>query len=184
VYREAHRPLLYLWKLEYQRRGAAHFAIVLELPTNIDWLRRITASHWHELAGRGQPNHLAAGTHVSFVHNNQRIAAYLSKELGASISKEYQHLRPQQIEHPGRWWGCSRHIAPCWPAPTPLSYEDAYRIRRAARRLTKSTRHAHLMDRRSRYWLGRTELHTGPPAAEILDRLLYKRPLTTIRGLP
>lgn len=168
--RDSGRRLDYFWKMEYQRRGACHFHLVLELTTDVARMRAEVASAWHELVGRGQRDHLVAGTSVERAFSSSRIASYLVKEMGGAASKEYQHQLPREMAAAGRWWAHSRGLPQPWSL-TILRYTAAYRMRRVASRLSKSERHRAQMERARRRWLGRTDLYTGPPARSLLSRL-------------
>lgn len=115
-------PIVGLWKLEFQRRGAPHFHLLLSVPALMpdgspftSWL----SSTWASIVGAPDPaeyaRHLVAGTAVDFgttsrMDDHKRIAVYFLKHAGkGSGSKEYQHVVPQlwQSEEasPGRFWG-------------------------------------------------------------------------------
>lgn len=69
-----------VWKLEFQKRGAPHFhLLVLGVPyIAASWL----ASAWYEIVKSGQPEHLVAGTQVDRVRRARSVIAYAAKYLG------------------------------------------------------------------------------------------------------
>lgn len=83
----------FFWKLEFQRRGAPHFHLmVFDIDTiDIDWLSKA----WYEVVGSGDERHLRAGTQVEKSRGWQRVTAYCAKYLGKDVSSD----------HVGRIWG-------------------------------------------------------------------------------
>jgi len=122
--REWGEPARYIWKLEFQRRGAPHIHLWMAPPHAVgrsgvkfrDWLSR----EWAEIVGHPDPEqrerHLLAGTAID-VRNGlracdpKRLAIYFTKHSSPNINgdKEYQHIVPnlwqQPGRGPGRFWG-------------------------------------------------------------------------------
>lgn len=100
------------WKLEFQRRGAAHFHLALVVPGDIDLvaLRAWTSSSWTAIVSPGDLVHLSAGTNVQELRGN--FAGYFAKYT-ASPDKRYQHEVPEDFTNVGRWWGLWG-VAPEW----------------------------------------------------------------------
>ena len=74
-----------VWKLEYQKRGAAHFHLVVVFRRVVaavafqEWAGRA----WFEVVGSGDRRHYDHGVHVTVVHGGARgIMGYLCKYLG------------------------------------------------------------------------------------------------------
>ncbi len=114
-----------IWKLEFQRRGAPHYHLVLvtgkEVPIKLfrewlskawneivsDWLREkgsLTEEEFKEM----KEKHLKAGIELAGVRKNKLglmtyLALYISK--GKCKAKEYQHEVPEEFQNVGRWWG-------------------------------------------------------------------------------
>jgi len=86
----------FVWRLEYQKRGAPHFhLLVFGVPLiPHKWLAR----SWYEIVGSGDERHLAAGTEVKRVRRFRSVIAYAAKY----ISKE-QGADDARCE--GRVWG-------------------------------------------------------------------------------
>ena len=126
-------PLRAVWKLEFQRRGAPHFHILLVPPhgkagehrtgrqrTAVgDGLpfRQWLSAVWADIVAHPDPvermKHEAAGTGVDFAEglrasDPKRVAVYFLKHGGAT-AKEYQHIVPEAWrapgKGPGRFWG-------------------------------------------------------------------------------
>lgn len=103
----------YLWKLEFQKRGAPHYHIIIRLPKRyqLPYLQRWLGKNWFEVAQRfwdeKQINHLDAGTQFKELTKKQgkdslqSAAFYLCKY----INKEEDNTP----EHQGRYWGYSRN---------------------------------------------------------------------------
>ena len=109
----------WIWKREFQRRGAPHFHLVTVVPDDVggerfrDWVAR----SWFEVVGSDDQRHRRAGTRVDRVIGFQaadpmRIASYLAGYLGPDeklSDKEAQHVLPygwrSETGGVGRWWG-------------------------------------------------------------------------------
>jgi hypothetical protein len=91
--------LVGLWKLEFQKRGAPHFHILLifESKTWVEFFKVWVSKAWYEVVGSGDEKHLRAGTNVRRVTGPVgRLMRYLSKYM----AKDYQVSFPT-----GRVWG-------------------------------------------------------------------------------
>lgn len=88
------------WCLEWQRRGAPHFHLLVSLGEEPYVISRMWVSDaWATIVGNGKPDevHLRVGTKVQSVKKHRDLAAYLSKEL----SKRFQIHNGYN----GRYWG-------------------------------------------------------------------------------
>lgn len=115
--------LVAAWKLEFQRRGAPHYHLLMAPPTGRsagdlrstpglpfrDWL----SIAWARIVNHPDPaeyrKHLAAGTQVKFgeglkCSDPKRLAVYFGKH-GAYREKEYQNTVPDDWGSVGRFWG-------------------------------------------------------------------------------
>jgi hypothetical protein len=149
-------PVHALWKMEFQRRGAPHFHLLLPLPLGIDlgafraWCRQAWSDVVFSDADRrghawdplDRMNHEAAGANVDMregarMNSPERIAAYFVKRESFALGKEYQHAVPAQYaEGVGRFWGI-------WGLGRPSSavqveVEDFVKARRLVRRYARS----------------------------------------------
>lgn len=122
--REYGEPARYIWKLEFQRRGAPHIHMWMAPPispgrsgrTFVQWL----SETWARVVDHPDPEqrarHLLAGTAVD-VRNGlkacdpKRLAIYFTKHSSPNLhgDKEYQHIVPELWQQPGRgpgrFWG-------------------------------------------------------------------------------
>ncbi|WP_139360867.1 hypothetical protein [Mycobacterium sp. D16R24] len=122
--REYGEPARYIWKLEFQRRGAPHIHLWMAPPTSpgrsgrgfAQWL----SESWAQIVDHPDPEqkarHLLAGTAID-VRNGlkacdpKRLAIYFTKHSSPNFNgdKEYQHIVPEEWRllgrGPGRFWG-------------------------------------------------------------------------------
>lgn len=127
-------PLIAVWKLEFQRRGAPHFHILMRPPqgqaaipgararsdarvgAGLDF-RRWLSEVWADIVGHPDPEerrrHRLAGTGIDWneglrATDPRRVAVYFTKH-GSFAAKEYQHCVPEAWREPGRgpgrFWG-------------------------------------------------------------------------------
>ena len=149
--------LAYAWKLEFQARGAPHFAVVLPLPSDSDQepndlraLRAWVGRSWYEVVGSGSAKHLRAGTHVARVHDLRALSSYIVGELvKGHRSKEYQHVVPAGYTNVGRWWGVSRNLCEPW-SEFGQSERQANATRRILARMVRSPRYRGVVRRSMR----------------------------------
>jgi hypothetical protein len=122
--REWGEPARYIWKLEFQRRGAPHIHLWMAPPHSLgrsgrkfrDWLSR----EWADIVAHPDPEqrarHLLAGTAIDILNglracDPKRLAIYFTKHSSPNKwgDKEYQHIVPeawrQSGHRPGRFWG-------------------------------------------------------------------------------
>ena len=122
--REWGEPARYIWKLEFQRRGAPHIHLWMAPPHAVgrsgrkfrDWL----SQEWADIVAHPDPEqrarHLLAGTAIDILNglracDPKRLAIYFTKHSSPNQlgDKEYQHIVPEawrQPGHgPGRFWG-------------------------------------------------------------------------------
>jgi hypothetical protein len=122
--REWGEPARYIWKLEFQRRGAPHIHLWMAPPHTVgrsgrkfrDWLSHV----WTDIVAHPDPEqrarHLLAGTAVDVLNglracDPKRLAIYFTKHSSPNQlgDKEYQHIVPDSWRKPGhgpgRFWG-------------------------------------------------------------------------------
>jgi hypothetical protein len=122
--REWGEPARYIWKLEFQRRGAPHIHLWMAPPHAVgrsgrkfrDWL----SQEWADLVGHPdaeqRTRHMLAGTAIDILNglracDPKRLAIYFTKHSSPNQlgDKEYQHTVPEAWQHPGhgpgRFWG-------------------------------------------------------------------------------
>ena len=150
-------PCEYAWKLEFQARGAAHFAVVLPLPSDsgqhpndLTVLRAWVARTWYEVVGSGSVTHLRAGTQTAAIRDLRALRSYIVGELvKGRKSKEYQHVLPADYKHVGRWWGVSRGLCEPW-STFGQSERQAYAARRVLSRMVRGPGYQRWMRRSMR----------------------------------
>jgi len=122
--REYGEPARYIWKLEFQRRGAPHIHLWMAPPISpgrsgrgfAQWL----SETWAQIVDHPDPEqkarHRLAGTAID-VRNGlkacdpKRLAIYFTKHSSPNLhgDKEYQHTVPELWQQPGRgpgrFWG-------------------------------------------------------------------------------
>ncbi|ETB39053.1 hypothetical protein MOKP38_45210 [Mycobacterium avium subsp. hominissuis] len=122
--REYGEPARYIWKLEFQRRGAPHIHLWMAPPMSpgrsgrgfAQWL----SNTWAQVVDHPDPEqkarHRLAGTAID-VRNGlracdpKRLAIYFTKHSSPNLDgdKEYQHIVPELWRRPGRgpgrFWG-------------------------------------------------------------------------------
>ncbi|MFL0178121.1 hypothetical protein [Mycobacterium sp. SMC-15] len=122
--REYGEPARYIWKLEFQRRGAPHIHLWMAPPMSpgrsgrgfAQWLSDTWAQVVDHPDLEQKARHRLAGTAID-VRNGlkacdpKRLAIYFTKHSSPNLhgDKEYQHIVPEQWRHPGRgpgrFWG-------------------------------------------------------------------------------
>lgn len=111
-------PLLGVWKLEFQRRGAPHVHIFGSVPAPSSahtlrdfesWIRHA----WADVVGHPDPGekskHERSGVDISYTSaekgNTARRAAVYFAKYGSYSKKEHQNTVPEGWENVGRFWG-------------------------------------------------------------------------------
>lgn len=122
--REWGEPARYIWKLEFQRRGAPHIHLWMAPPQHRGRTARPFAAWlsdtWAEVVGHPDANekrlHRLAGTAIDTLSglracDPKRLAIYFTKHSSPNTlgDKEYQHVVPEPWRKPGkgpgRFWG-------------------------------------------------------------------------------
>ncbi|SKJ21733.1 rolling circle replication-associated protein [Mycobacteroides abscessus] len=122
--REYGEPARYIWKLEFQRRGAPHIHLWMAPPASSGrsgqrfphWLSETWADIVDHPDAEQRARHRLAGTAIDVrsglkACDPKRLAIYFTKHSSPNPhgEKEYQHIVPelwQQPGHgPGRFWG-------------------------------------------------------------------------------
>ena len=153
--REYDEGARYIWKLEFQRRGAPHIHLWMAPPASpgrsgrgfSQWLTET----WAQVVDHPDPEqksrHLLAGTAIDVLNglracDPKRLAIYFTKHSSPNLhgNKEYQHIVPglwrQPGRGPGRFWGVyglKKAIA-----VAEVTQEDYLTARRVIRRWSRS----------------------------------------------
>lgn len=158
-------PLRAVWKLEFQRRGAPHFHLLMVPPHGLsrtpgdraraaarvgagrpfrEWLSEVWADIVDHPDAEEKRRHRLAGTGVDFAEglratDPKRVAVYFTKH-GGLVGKEYQHCVPEEWrapgQGPGRFWGYW-HLERVRVA-VEIAPEDAVQAARIARRWARA----------------------------------------------
>ena len=127
---------IFIWKLEYQKRGAPHFHIILitkkveelgdyqvikdgeiyffdrvekkRIEVGERGLRAFVQEKWSHHT-KDSIEQFNSGIEVEEVRKKESIAFYLCKYIAKdrkATKKEYQHEVPEWFKNCGRWWGC------------------------------------------------------------------------------
>ncbi len=151
-------PMVGLWKLEFQRRGAPHFHLFVVPPGEHQQFRAWLSLTWAEIVNAPAANgerrrHVLAGTGIDYAQaarcaDPKRLAVYFLKHgTKTRDDKEYQHRVPQlwrdNNSTPGRFWGYW-HLRPA-ARSVELQLHDFLRARRVMRRYARCTRRRNVM---------------------------------------
>jgi hypothetical protein len=113
-----------IWRLEFQRRGAPHYhMLVFGIPDRVCDVREWCALAWYKVVGSGDKKHLRAGIRVDRIENRAHAMRYAAKYCAKD---GYQDLEGDF----GRRWG---HFGKCDFSPvsiTPLSWGQYVGIQR------------------------------------------------------
>lgn len=166
-----------IWKMEFQRRGAVHFHIFMNMRIQKREFEKWLSSTWNEIVNppdaEEKRKHLLAGTGVDIATglkatDAKLVAIYFSKHNSPNRgSKEYQNRPPQRWLDQGsvgRFWGYW-HLSPIIFS-TEISHADALFISRTLRRWYR----ANANFRKVSVW--RTTLVSG----EVRRRFVRRRP--------
>jgi hypothetical protein len=96
------------WRLEFQRRGAPHFHLLVFHCGHIDkaWLSQA----WYDVVSSDDTKHLKAGTRVESVRSWKGVFSYCAKYLGKVASKT-EGDEEVDIGEVGRTWGIVNRAA-------------------------------------------------------------------------
>ncbi|SHU30355.1 Uncharacterised protein [Mycobacteroides abscessus subsp. bolletii] len=122
--REYGESTRYIWKLEFQRRGAPHIHLWMTPPLSpgksgqpfATWLSETWADIVNHPDNEQKTRHRLAGTAIDILSglracDPKRLAIYFTKHSSPNThgDKEYQHIVPEQWQRPGkgpgRFWG-------------------------------------------------------------------------------
>lgn len=99
----------YLWFLEFQKRGAPHYHILIDRPRKVSkdfkmWVSR----SWYRIVGSNDDKHLRAGTRTENVRKGESLSRYAVKYA----IKMRQKAVPEQYRNVGRFWSHSPNVKP------------------------------------------------------------------------
>jgi hypothetical protein len=107
----------YCWFMEFQKRGAPHFHILV---SGGDYIDRLDLSNrWYEVVGSGEFAHYMAGTNIRKPTKKRGLHFYGVKYA----QKARQKSVPPDFRNVGRLWGCSRNVHPADALFVPVDSE-------------------------------------------------------------
>lgn len=111
-----------IWKLEYQKRGAVHYHLLV---FGVGFIaRNEVANAWYEVVGSQLEKHRTAGTRVERVASWNGVVSYAAKYLG-KVGGQVED------EAPGRFWGVyGRENLPIELLVRLISWHTLYWLRR------------------------------------------------------
>ncbi len=130
-----------VWRLEFQKRGAPHYHLLMWLPEPELWrLRNRISWLWHEVVDPDDMQLLDAGTRVEIPRSWRGVNSYAAKYMGK--------LEQLQGDTPsvGRFWGTwRREMLPISWSTYSLTISGAFRLRRVLRSFSgqRSTHQLH-----------------------------------------
>jgi len=99
----------YLWFLEFQKRGAPHFHILIDYHLiELEPCRIWASQAWARIVNSGDEKHVLAGINWRHVRDKDGAARYAIKYS----MKPHQKWVPKDYQDVGRFWGTSRGVKP------------------------------------------------------------------------
>lgn len=128
------RRSFFFWKLEFQKRGAPHFHLILfhtdKRSAHITTKQMIefVSEAWFRAVNSGDEKHLKAGTNVQKVRSFKMLFAYVAKYVA---KEETLQLERDKVLQTGRFWGIrNREFMPVTEIHVDLTEEQFFRLRR------------------------------------------------------
>lgn len=97
----------YLWFLEFQKRGAPHFHILITRKRQRGDIQAVALA-WYNIVASGDEKHLLAGTRTERIRKADGAKRYAVKYA----FKMKQKVPPKDIVYTGRFYGYSRDVKP------------------------------------------------------------------------
>lgn len=125
------RPVI--WRLEWQKRGAPHFHLLIwDLAPDLP-LAEWCLSNWYEVVGSGDRRHLAHGADVQDLRDWRRVSVYLSKYIAKIPDGDHDVDAPV-----GRLWGVEHSsLLVSTPVSWTVAFEAAIRIKRTMQKYAR-----------------------------------------------
>jgi|GEM_PF-6447575 len=155
--------LQYIWRLEYQKRGAPHFHFIffpqsMNRVFNLSKFIQSVTLLWHNISEPDSKAHLKYGVKIDRIDSYSKACAYISKYLA-----KVDDCVTKSIS--GRQWGSS------WNLPTPLK-SDISCVHKESKIIIERLRKWLLQQGRSKY---ATDIffHAGRPQVIFIDELTF-----------
>jgi hypothetical protein len=169
VIQSNHGNMHYVWRLQWQARGAPHFHVILWPPNVTDFFqnfhyRQSLALSWHLIADPSSKPHRTYGAKIelleSYRHATRYIARYVAKESQDDITCAGT-----------RRWGHSRNLPRSEVLSLELSVREALLVRRIVRRLVRSQ--ARDRSRADRYVMTHSQIRVFASAHTVIQIIDY-----------
>ena len=137
-----------LWRLEFQRRGAPHYHLVVVFgrDVNIARFRRWVSLAWYMVVGSQDPRHLRAGTNVRRLYGpTGKLMRYLSKYVSKRDSGPARQT--------GRVWGVWGELPEGETLVIELNWERWVEFTRRLRKWGKGSRYVSRLTAKRRGFL-------------------------------
>lgn len=120
----------FIWKLEFQKRGAPHFHLLCWGLDRSPGFRHWLSTTWYEVVDSGDIKHLHAGTQCADVRSWRGVMSYAAKYMGKPVQQDEN----EDWGRPGRFWGVRGGERLPWSSvlETELTYNEANILMRAA----------------------------------------------------
>lgn len=183
----------FIWKLEFQQRGAPHFhPFVWGIPESEGWRAIIDfiSEAWFQVVGSGDQKHFIAGTRVEKLRSATAAIRYVS----GYASKTDQTLVGKKV---GRYWGVvGTENIPWGPAETiELDERQAKMVMRTCRRFIMAVNREQRIKRVARQtrsrpgdvvslgWFGYRQVHWGKHLRATGRRMPQKLRLRNLQSI-
>lgn len=126
----AHGARPVVWRLEFQKRGAPHFhMLVFDLPASEE-MKRWVLGTWYAVCASGDRRHLKHGADLQRMESWKKVGVYLSKYLAKIDPTEDRDHVPV-----GRFWGVEHGgLLSVAPVSFTLTFREGIRYRRTLQR--------------------------------------------------
>jgi hypothetical protein len=123
-----------IWKLEYQRRGAAHYHCFL-YGVSLEAAQELIPRLWYQVVGSNDENHLLF--HQGKLKNSRPCVEEVRTWHGVkSYASKYLSKVPRGDQESGRYWGCVGRVPMSKIMQFRIDLEVANAFRRAVRKRT------------------------------------------------
>lgn len=146
--RREYPDAVYLWRLEFQKRGAPHFHLIIWNPHGcgpipLDELSVWVRTTWTRIAAQDSTAHRTWGTDTARIESWREAMSYVSKYVAANGDEG-------EVEYAGRRWGAAQSLPTAPTLRFHVSESDGHLLRRILRKFVakslgkESPLHEHL----------------------------------------